>query len=297
MAGNLSLVAWNVDCLYENIGGTRTYKTSYPDFIKDVCKHDIICLVETPLESHEKFEITGYDVKMNCRRKSSNANKAYGGLAIAVRNNIVPFIEILPSNCTEFMWLKFKKQYFGLEKDFFVAVVYLSPVTSPVWKNNDNILELLETDAAKYSNYGDVFYCGDWNAYTGTRDDFVLPLNGVNSIIPDLVCDKPLPRPRQNQDTRAPRESTSHGPALLDFCKNTGTYIINGRTLGDSQGQFTCHAHVGEPSTIDYMMCTNLDLIKFMHVNDPNIYSIHSMLSVIFRFSVPALNQPNHLFM
>lgn len=293
MAGNLSLVSWNVDCLFENLDGTRTYKTSYPDFIKSLSRFDIVCLEETHLESHENFEIPGYEVKMNCRRKSPNANRAYGGLAIAVRVGILPCIEFLPNKSTEYMWMKLKKQYFGLDKDLFIAVVYISPVTSPFCKNNDNVFDLLEIDAARFSKLGDVFYGGDWNAYTGTREDYVKPFDCVNMPFPNFDSGEMLPRPRNNLDTRVPRESTSHGPALLDFCKTTGAYILNGRTLGDSEGQFTCRSYNGEPSTIDYMLCTNLDLIKFFHVSDPTVHSIHSMISVVFRFSVPVLNRPS----
>ena len=57
-------------------------------------------------------------------------------------------------------------------------------------------------------------------------------------------------------------------------------FILNGRTLGDLTGQFTCHTPKGS-STVDYIIAsrTMSNCIHSMRVHDLSIFSDHCMIS------------------
>ena len=60
----------------------------------------------------------------------------------------------------------------------------------------------------------------------------------------------------------------TRGKKLLDLCITTRIRILNGRTIGDSIGQFTCHKHNGS-SMIDYAIVSEemLSSIMYFYVN------------------------------
>ena len=49
--------------------------------------------------------------------------------------------------------------------------------------------------------------------------------------------------------------TNAYGDALVSLCKNVPLRICNGRKLGDTQGQFTCHKWNGQ-SSVDYCLST-----------------------------------------
>ena len=71
------------------------------------------------------------------------------------------------------------------------------------------------------------------------------------TIFPRVSCDKSV----VNQT----------GRWLIEKCVDNQLYILNGRTLGDLMGQFTCHTPRG---------------IHSMNVHDLSIFSDHCMISV-----------------
>ena len=73
-----------------------------------------------------------------------------------------------------------------------------------------------------------------------------------------------------------------HGRQLLSLYKASDVHILNGRTLGDTHGAFTCSSHGGNPSAIDYFLCNDRDLVRCMLVDRPEVHSIHCMMSCIF---------------
>jgi hypothetical protein len=76
-----------------------------------------------------------------------------------------------------------------------------------------------------------------------------------------------------------------HGEHLLSLCKSSGLRILNGRSLGDYFGRFTCYSYVGQPSTIDYMLSSAdlLDDVQCFYVNDIDSMSIHCKLSCVIK--------------
>ncbi len=95
--------------------------------------------------------------------------------------------------------------------------------------------------------------CGDFNTRTGSEPDNIDP-KGNEHVFgqnpPSLT--KNLP-PRNNLDQTVNKT----GRELVQLCRASGLYILNGRIRGDSLGRFTCCSGLGA-SVVDYTI-TDMD--------------------------------------
>ena len=83
--------------------------------------------------------------------------------------------------------------------------------------------------------------------------------------------------PRVSSDKQVVNQA---GRWLIEKCVDNQLYILNGKSLGDLTGDFTCHTPCGS-RTVDYFIASR-SLSKFiysMKVHYLNIYSDHCMLS------------------
>ena len=156
------------------------------------------------------------------------------------------------------------KRFFGLRADVKYLFSYASPINSPhTQSKSTNILEQLETRHID----NNTIIMGDLNGRTKTKEDFIRDKNDKHSPINRTLAytkDDPL-HERQNLDTHHVDEQ---GKLILALCKNASMRILNGRTRGDYNGNFTRYPSKisDNPSTIDYTLCsTNLikEIISF----------------------------------
>jgi hypothetical protein len=101
---------------------------------------------------------------------------------------------------------------------------------------------------------------GDFNARTGTLDDFE---SGKNLYNTESFDDPPK---RSNQDRHG---VNAYGKKLVHLCKEAGMIIANGRVVGDHEGAYTFLAHQGK-SVIDYCLLSNksLEAVRSFMVDD-----------------------------
>ena len=182
--------------------------------------------------------------------------------------NIRRGIGLLHNTCTEYQWLKLKKEFFHLQRDIYLCLAYISAkISSYSKKQNTDILEQIEQDIIhKYSNLGDIILTGDLNARTGTGLDYIkrdsashIPIsNDAYSV--DVAVDD-----RCNKDDVL----DSRGKELLELCIANKLRIANGRSFGDIHGKFTCHNYAGS-SVVDYFIVSEhlLEDILSVHVSD-----------------------------
>ena len=117
---------------------------------------------------------------------------------------------------------------------------------------------------ARFRLDGNVIIGGDFNAKTGTHNDFVNDNQDLHSPVMDIdtyITDKPCKR--NNRDKHS---VDKQGEALLSLCKNNRMRILNGRTKGDRYGKFTRYplAMRESPSTLDYIIVDTDILPKIM---------------------------------
>ena len=73
----------------------------------------------------------------------------------------------------KFLWWNLDKSFFHLEEHIFICSVYIHPNNSSKEKTRDfNAFISLEEHIVKYSAYGKVILCGDFNVRNGQKQDF-----------------------------------------------------------------------------------------------------------------------------
>jgi hypothetical protein len=96
-----------------------------------------------------------------------------------------------------------------------------------------------------------------------------------NSDDPNYFIDSCIPR--NSLDRKHPNKS---GKLLTDLCKETGLRSLNGRTLGDLHGKYTCITYNG-CSVVDYTLVSSSisQGIRSFMVNDLTPFSDHCPIS------------------
>ena len=75
--------------------------------------------------------------------------------------------------------------------------------------------------------------------------------------------------------------TNTFGRNLIDLCNYQNLTVLNGRTLGDLQGQYSCFKYNGR-STVDYCIASQRILHQINHyqVSPPSICSDHASIQV-----------------
>ena len=231
-------------------------------------------------------------MKKKARPKAKRAKKFSGGVALAIKENLVDAIEILSSKSDNIMWVRIKCN--NNDKDFLLGIVYISPINSSYTKNvltnQFRTWEILTDEIAKYKTQFNMGLIGDFNARTGQLSDIVINDDVTYNKLPtDYTLDLDI-LDRQNCDETV----NAFGKKLIELCQMSGLRIVNGRKLGDSLGNKTCHEWNGS-STVDYML---IDENSFSHVqtftvqNTLNHLSDHCPISTVINLDV--CRQMNH---
>lgn len=251
------------------------------DVATDLKKADIVCLVETHCGANEIPRLSGFSPPIfNVRPKTPRAPYHSGGILIYIKPGIRKGVKAMPETNSEYRWLKLERNFFKTAHDIYILVAYISNGTFA--DKNDDVFELIENDVASFSKDGSEFFvCGDFNARTNVDPDYCIYDQNDNISehidLPYNMCmDTPIAR--NNSDTHG---TDMRGKKLLNLCRSTGLRIVNGRVLGDTSGNLTCYSHSGKPSTIDYVLVSSnlLRSIKYLHVDDLDIHSIHCQLT------------------
>jgi hypothetical protein len=278
----ISLACWNIDGVHERIGDSRVSKLEYPDIIDDLKQHDIICLTETHCKESDELYLPGYTCYLHNRQKAKKAWRASGGLAVFMKPKLKKGIKFVDKSCSEILWLCLNKEFFHHDCDIYIALVYISPINSSYTSKREDLFGMLEKSILKYSQVGECFVCGDFNGRTREEIDYVSQDSLKYIPCENVQYNVDLPVKRLNRDNHS---VDSHGESLLSLCKSSGLRILNGRSLGDLRGNFTCYSPNGNPSVIDYMVCDkNLrKCINTFRVGPLGPFSIHCKTSTTIR--------------
>ncbi|CAG2187614.1 unnamed protein product [Mytilus edulis] len=153
-------------------------KSKIPDFVEFISSYDILCFTESKFDAYDDVHLSGYEllppiIREKCRHKS-------GGIAVFVKSSIYKYVKVIDisSQCIYLFSIVNL-----LPSDLLFGIVYIPPENS-VYGSVDIFDEILEKiiDITVNKNY-QVCLLGDFNAHTGTHDDFVI----VNDTILDSL--------------------------------------------------------------------------------------------------------------
>ncbi len=208
-----------------------------------------IFLSETKIDTIDEQIIidklpVGYSAKFKSRKYCSNTSS--GGIGIIFKQVFANKIDFLPSDNDFVIWCKVDTG--NLDKDIILGSIYIPPEGSAYF--NQDMIENLELEVVEkqIQNEAYVLLGGDFNARTGSLSDI------LSDNDPDLGCpdyfrkDCPVKTNRKNCD----RRTNNLGYGLVNLCTSTNLFIVNGRTNGDLEGNFTFKG----TSVLDYFVCS-----------------------------------------
>ncbi len=266
----ISVGSWNIQGMFQDVGGKRICKLEYQEVEKSIRENDITCLLETHCSYDDELCIEGYKIIPHIRPKSKGAKKHYGGMAICIREELRPGVKCIKQDDPDIMWLKICGKFFKMEKDIYICVAYISPESSAYLKARADLFEIIGRDIQYFSTKGWCMLCGDLNGYTGQSPDFIANDSRGRTYIP--VPDGYIMDQFQIRTNSDSRKENKHGAKILELCRTNCMRILNGRCFGDLSGRFTHYPLIDNPSVIDYII-TDTDLI-----NRVNQFSVSDLL-------------------
>lgn len=285
--GSINIISWNIESITE--GKTKTLKTEDSNFLKILNDNHIVCLQETI----KPVLVSGFKSFCNIR-KGTAVN--HGGICTLVRNDLSSGVSRV-NNITEspdIIVLRCTKKVLLTERDIYVINVYVSPKNSSyAAKNNYEPFEELSRvlDCLAKREDGELILMGDFNSRIGVNKDFMCEDKSSDFLpIPNEVANCFSYNKRNSED----KLTNSYKNDFLDFVLGYKLIILNGRTIGDIYGRYTCIKWNGS-SLIDYGIVSS-DIVKSVtsfKVLSFTEHSDHKPIRLCIRSSIRSIITPN----
>ena len=120
-------------CVFLNVGGLGSHGMKLQEILLSYQENHLIFLAETWLKDKiiKGLNIDNYHIYYQNRRIiRRGARRASGGLLCLVRKDILQGISRLNSDSEDVMWIRLSKDYFHIDKDICLGLVYFSPERS-----------------------------------------------------------------------------------------------------------------------------------------------------------------------
>ena len=194
----VNIVAWNIRGITDEIHNKQ--------LCEYICQHDIVCSVESMLDSQKTIHLSSYTVYNFARQvRHKKEKRCSGGIAILVVNRLTEHSEIKRVNeCL--VWITFKSSVnTNTKKRIMIGVVYVPPIDSYYNVIKQDIFDIIELEYSKCANNYDIFLCGDFNGRTSTLPDIITDeFTAFNGGQPKFACSNILAdSQRYNMDTKA----------------------------------------------------------------------------------------------
>ena len=280
---NIKIMSWNINDHMDKIEGP---KIDNPEFTNVLKASDIFLLQETKGD----IKIPNY----KCFNKLRVGSRS-GGLCIGVNRNILKFTNDVKINASyqDIQVLKISKNLTNTPHDLFIVNTYDSPPNSSYKSTQrkkgdesttiDNLEDVLSCIDSTY-----ILLAGDFNARTGNES--ATTTSRTDDVVEDLIADTFIINSHpMTVNTRYSKDVVinDRGRKLLSFLSDSNMEILNGCTMGDITGDFTCHRYNGS-SVVDYMLASHhlRQSIKQFNVVRFTTFSDHCPTSCVINSSI-----------
>ncbi|MCG8044774.1 MAG: reverse transcriptase domain-containing protein, partial [Candidatus Thiodiazotropha endolucinida] len=259
---------------------------------------DIILFTESWLGEEANVQVNGFQhFQLNRTVKKRGAKRESGGIIAYIRDELVTDNTLFLRDCDDILWLKFDGSLFNSTNDLFLCLSYNVPEGSSRqgMLDNINLFDRLSDQMVNIKTLTDdrcmFLVCGDFNARTSDNPDYVEgdTATHIHVLPEDYTTDTPLRRLSEDKGFNR------YGSELLDFCKQTGLRIFNGRAGNDGNiGKCTYVGSSGK-SLVDYVIGSQqlFPLIDTFVTDEPNIISDHCIVN--FSLHANIINQDNNV--
>ena len=240
-------------------------------------------LVETWGHRHVDFNVPDFRFfELNRTVYKSTTKRASGGIIVYIRESLInqDSVVFLCTNSDDIIWLRLD-DITNLRENLFLCLCYNLPSgTSRQGLNEESIFDRISSYMVHLQSVSDkpcrFIICGDMNARVANMNDFVADdaSRHIYALPDDYIVDNSVPR--SSKDSK----SNSNGNLLIDFCRQTGLRIANGRVGSDAYTGECTYVGSSGTSLVDYVLVSE-DLLKCFvtfDVFDPNPISDHCLI-------------------
>ncbi len=264
-----------------NVCGLKS-KFDYPEFGELISDYDCLCFQESKCDDVDDevlsnfFDAMGFICYTKHRTSHMLTRVRSGGLVLCIKKKWGDNVVYHNTHSKLVMWLSVK---FNTNQNILQGNVYIPPSGSP-YAHADCFNEIdSELDNLMHNEKVNVCMCGDFNARTGGKSEF-LKLN--NLVQDDFITDPMLyDKLREEYDliergiaesrTSCDKTINEYGNQLIELCQSNALYICNGRI-----GNYSIHGRTTSKDTsiVDYMIgspavlrnITMFDILPFDHL-------------------------------
>ena len=272
---NQSFQSTNIKIGSLNINGSLCRKLNFPEVKSFIESTDICAIQESWMLPGEELHFASYKHFKNIRKPKKKAKRGSGGLIILYKGELEKGITREKSNDEKHaIWIKCDKEFFNLQEHLFLATVYFPPQGSLYLDDPDTTLSKFEKDVSKFSNFGDICIIGDLNARISDFSENFL-INDFLSINPNDNLAENIQNTINKRVSEDPKNN-KRGKTLQKIINENKLVLLNGRKIGDTTGNFTCHEWNGS-SVVDLCFCdhTLYSKITSFRVLSHNWFSDH----------------------
>ena len=240
-------------------------------------------LVETWGHRHVDFNVPNFRFfELNRTVYKSTTKRASGGIIVYIRESLInqDSVVFLCTDSDDIIWLRLD-DIANLRENLFLCLCYNLPSgTSRLGLNEESIFDRILSYMVHLQSVSDkpcrFIICGDMNASVANMNDFVADdaSRHMYALPDDYIVDNSVPR--SSKDSK----SNSNGNLLIDFCRQTGLRIANGRVGSDANTGECTYVGSSGTSLVDYVLVSE-DLLKCFvtfDVFDPNPISDHCLI-------------------
>ena len=252
----INMLSWNINDIKDKLLGL---KSANQEFLVQLEGQKIFCLQETK----EEVKIPLF----KCYNKLRGDSRS-GGLCIGVRREIDHLVQLIDTkHYNDIMAIRISAEILGDE--VILVNIYDSPENSSYKIRRRKEGDLKDT-MEELSCFLNSLTCGtpymivgDMNARIGNLCE---PPRTNNNTIDDLIDGSFKSKSYNMTPARNSEDSTinDRGKKLLDFVSEADLKILNGSTLGDVFGRYTC-LHYNGSSVVDYMMVSHAIATNVSH--------------------------------
>ena len=157
---------------YLNVCGLKS-KLKFQEITDIIVSHDIIIFVETKLDDLDILNVpNGYSYITKNRKKMC---KKSDGIVIIYKNKLENCLSFIQSESQFVQWVNISNVAFDLQNDIILGCVYVPPEGSKY--SNSESFDEIEKELIALSKDSNIYSAivGDFNAKTGTLNDFIIP--------------------------------------------------------------------------------------------------------------------------
>lgn len=181
------------------------------------------------------------------KHRSNLSFRKSGGIVVYIKESLSKFCSIINNESDNILWIRIEGKTFSIKKHILMGTVYIPPSNSRF--SSVEIFDDIENEIFNLFKENDcICLLGDFNSRVSTFRDFIdvdvcnIAENNSNfNLAVDEIDLEAIEKYGFSIERKSKDKIVNcYGKKLIDICKHCNIIILDGRSMGDQNGEFTC---------------------------------------------------------